>query len=245
MTADGLGQRMDPVGQRGDNPEIAVASAAQRPQQIGVAGLVGPDRQGVVGPGGHDDLGCQQVVRRHAEAAGEQPEAAAERCADDTDRSLGPGRHRVAGPAESVDHFRLAESGTDGGGTGHGVDGHGLQLADVDHHPVVDAGPALQAVSTTADPDRDAAAPGPGHSVDDVPGFLREDDRRRSVGKQQVPARGGGGVVTVVRTDDPAGQLTGTGGDGGHPAAFGAAANSSSPGSDSNTSRLKIIIQAK
>ena len=76
--------------------------------------LVDDDRLGPVGARRNDDLGREQVVGRHAEAAGEQSETAAEGRADQAHGSFGTGRRRETGLAECGDRFQLVEPGADG-----------------------------------------------------------------------------------------------------------------------------------
>ena len=207
--------------------------------------LVDDDRLGPVGARRDDDLGRQQVVRGHAEGAGEQSEAAAEGGADETDGSFGAGRRRDSRPCRVGHGFQLVEPGADGRRARRRVDRRRLHLADVDHDPVVDVGPALEAVAAAAHPNRDVVLPRPGQRVDDVLRLLGEHDHCRIVGEEQVPAGARRRVVGVAGTDDPAGQFGRSCRGGGHSVTSGAAAKMSSPGSVSSTSRLKIIMYAK
>jgi hypothetical protein len=77
---------VQPVAGGGDNAERA-AAAAQRPVQVGVAGVAGGDLPAV----GQDDIGAGQVVQRQAVLAAPGPLAASQGEAGHADRRDGAG----------------------------------------------------------------------------------------------------------------------------------------------------------
>ncbi|MFG2949398.1 hypothetical protein [Streptomyces adustus] len=60
-------QRGQPVGEGGDDPEVAVARAAQRPQQIRVMVQVDLEHLGALVAFRDDDLGADEAVAGHAD----------------------------------------------------------------------------------------------------------------------------------------------------------------------------------
>jgi hypothetical protein len=78
--AVGTGDRVEPELERGDHTEVA-ATAAQRPEQVGLGGGIDTTDAAV----GGDDLGAGDAVGLQAELAGEPAQAAPEGVAGDAD----------------------------------------------------------------------------------------------------------------------------------------------------------------
>src|SRR3954447_22351120 len=148
----------------GDNAEVA-ATAAQRPEQVGVGGRVGAQDLPVSG----DHLRRGHVVDAQAVLAGEPPHAAAEREAADAgvaDRADRVGEPVLLGRLDDV----TEQSPTSGAGAPRvGVDRDCVELAQVDDQTVVDGRLARDAVCSTAYGDLEVVAHG-------------EPDRRRDIG---------------------------------------------------------------
>jgi hypothetical protein len=160
---------------------------------------------GAVGTPRNDDVGPDQVVAGHAEVAGQEAEAAAERRTGQPDAALRSGRDGQVLPAQCRHRFQLVEPRPDGGREGGLVDVCRLQLADVDHDAGVDVRPAFEAVPATSDPQCDVVLTCPRERVEYVLGLLGEDDDQRIVHEELVPAQAGPRVVGVAGTNDPAG----------------------------------------
>jgi hypothetical protein len=84
---------VQPVLEAGGHPEVA-AAAADRPEQVGVVLVVGPQQPAV----GGDEVGGQQVVDGQAVLADQVADAAAKGDAADADRAgvAEPGRQPIA-----------------------------------------------------------------------------------------------------------------------------------------------------
>jgi len=186
-------QRMEPVRERGHDPEVA-APAAEGPEQVGVGGL------------GHledvavriDELDGEQVVGGEAVLRHQPTEAAAERQPGDPRR-----RDRTAGDGQAVlgrgvVQLRPGQTALGPHRSSLRVDRRPFHLREVDHHGVVDDRAAGHVVASAADADvepggsREADA---GRRVGGAP--AADDHRGRPVDEPVVdPARR---VVAVVR----------------------------------------------
>ncbi len=170
--------------------------------------LVGGDRPGAVVARGDDNLGRHQVVAGHAEVAGEEAQAAAERRTSEPDGRLPSGRHGKALFAKRRHDLTLGEPRPDGHSAGRRVEPGGLHLTDVDDDPAGDIRPALKAVAATARPQRDIVLACPGDRADDVLRRLGEDDHQGVGAVEPVPVGASLGVRRAVGVNDPAGELS-------------------------------------
>ena len=87
---DHLADRVHAEGEGGGDPEVPAATAAQRPEEIGMLLLAGAQRPAI----GVDQLDGDEVVAGEPVLAREKADAAAEGQAGDADARTGPGRDR-------------------------------------------------------------------------------------------------------------------------------------------------------
>lgn len=132
----------------GDDTEVS-AAAADRPEEIGVLVLGGPQDA----PVGHDDLRRDQVVHREAALPGQPAHPAPEGEPADAGVADHPHRHgqavRLGGGVEVGDQGAALGAGA----SGLRVDDHPVEPAQVDHQPVVAHGVPGHAVRATPDGD--------------------------------------------------------------------------------------------
>jgi hypothetical protein len=129
--------------ERGHDPELPAAGAAQRPEQVRFAALVAFDDAPV---GQHHPRGPQRVAGQPVPAP-EDPEPAAEHEAGDPDRRPAAGRDRHAGRVERVVQPLQPRAGPDR--RHRSRQRHVRQRRHVDHDPV-GGGPAGEAVAAAA-----------------------------------------------------------------------------------------------
>ena len=157
---------VEPELELGDDAEVA-ATAAQRPEEIGVLGLARPDPAAV----GKHDLRRFEVVDRQPVQPAEPAPSTAESEPADTRVAHRPGRHGeavlLAGGVE------LTEGGAaaDAGAASLRVDDHVVDRAEIDHHAALGHRGAPVAV----------AAPAYGHLEARRPGRTATRPRRRPV----------------------------------------------------------------
>ena len=209
-----LRERVQPVPGGGDDAEGA-AAAAQRPVQVGVAGVAGGD----VPPVGQDDVGAEEVVQRQAVPAAQRPVPAGQGEAGHADRLdragdrgepvTRRGRGHVAGGGAA-----LGDRGAGGGG---GRDG--AHRGQVEHHAAVAQRPAGPVVAAAAHRQRQAVLAGGADSRRDVLVVRAAGDQGRAVPDRAVPdlprgvvGRVGGGQHGATQGGaEPAGRRGGRG----------------------------------
>jgi hypothetical protein len=173
-----------------DDPEVAAAPAAQRPEQVGVAAGI--------------DAAQPPVCRHHNEAGdvvGGQPEgargeavAAAEREAAEADRRARAAGHRATVAGERVHHLDHVRSRPDARAAGAAVDRDRAQTPQVDQDALAERRVAGVGVAARARGDADVMAIGPAQDRLDVAAVahLHHRVRRRAVEAPVVDLRGAG-----------------------------------------------------
>ena len=206
----GLGRRMGRELQFRDDAEVAVAGAAQRPEQVLVRRRVGGELLAV----GGDDRGPGEAVAGQAVGAGDDPVAAAQHQAGDADRRAGPRRDRDAlGGERPVDVDQLGARADHGRAAARPDP---VQLGDVDDQPAVARGPTAVGVAAVADRHLGVVGAGVRHDGADVVGVgdIRHGRRLEAVeaGVVELPRRGPGrlagadqGAVQVAGQRRPGG----------------------------------------
>src|SRR5690606_23366181 len=120
-------------GERGDDAEVAAASAPQRPEQIGVFSLACEEAFAV----GTNHLDGEQVVAGEAELPRLEADAATERDSGDADRRAGSGRNAESIRPEFPVQVAESNTGADDGLTRRRIDADRVQGRDVDNQSVV------------------------------------------------------------------------------------------------------------
>src|SRR5690606_35547320 len=174
--------RMEPVGEGGDDAEVA-AAAAQRPEQVGVLA-----RRGVhLPPVGEYEVGGFQVVRGQPVVVAQPAEPAAEGVPGDAgvaDHAAGGGQPvRLRGGVE-VGPGRAAVAGHPAAG---GVDVDQPQAAQVDHEAAVGHGRAGGAVAAAAHGDLQVLLPAVGDRGGHVVGAVAPYDHGGAAVDGAVP----------------------------------------------------------
>ena len=155
--------RVDPELEGGHHPEVA-ATAAQRPEQVGVLVLAGHQELAV---GGHD-IGRDQVVARQPVAAGQVADAAAQGEPTDAGRGDDPAG---GGQPEGVGRGVEVPPGGAAFGScrpGRRVDAHLPHARQVDDHTVVAGAEAGHAVPATSHGEVELVLAGEVHRGDHV-----------------------------------------------------------------------------
>lgn len=189
--------RMQPEGEGGDDAEVP-ATAAQRPEQVGVGDAVRPHRRAVR----QDHVRGQQIVDRQAVLAGEVAVAAAEGEAADAggrqDSGGGGQPERVGGVVEVAERGAAADRGRPRGG----VDVRPAHGREVDGDAVVHQAQARTAVAAAADREREARVPYEADGGHDVRRVGAPHHRRRPFVDHGVVDGAGLAVLRVPRADD-------------------------------------------
>ena len=194
-------ERVQPVGERGGDPEVA-AAAAQRPEQVRVR--FGRDLDDLA-VGGHE-LDREHVVRCQAELRHEPAEPAAEREPGDPRRGDGPTRDRQPvlrgrGVELGPRHAPLGACRS-----GLGVDPDPLHLGQVDHHGVVRDREPGHVVTAAPDGDLVPATTGEAHRRGHVGRRPAAHDQRRSAIDQPVVDSPGVVVARIAGLQQPPGE---------------------------------------
>ena len=177
---------VQPELELGDHPEVAPASA-QRPVQVGVLGLAGPQHV----PVGGDDLERHHVVAGQAGLPGQPAHPAAEGEAAD------PGvRHVAGGDGEPVLLARPVQRSEQSPALHDRppvarVDPDRTQRRQVDHQPVLGHGVARRAVAAAPDADLEVLLACRPDRGDDIAHAGTPDDHLRTPVDDRVPDRAG------------------------------------------------------
>ena len=200
--ADDPVELLQPELQPGGDAEVA-AAAADRPEEVRVAGGVGEDDPAVRG----DQLGREQVVDREPVLADEEAHSAAQRDAADADRAGVPetgrepvlrGRHRVLARGQTGLRPRRALAV---------VDGERPHLGQVDHDAPVGHAVAGRAVAAAAHRELQPGIPGREDRASDVGCVRHPHDRGRAAVDPALEDGASAVVLVVAGQDHPAGQL--------------------------------------
>ena len=184
---DGTGEHDRPEGvqaelELGDDPEVASAPT-YAPEQVGVLGLAGPDE--FAGRG--DEIDRYELIDRQPVLPHEPADAAAEgepRKARRGDDARGDGQAMRLRRAIEIAETN-ARLGT--GRTRFGVDVDGVHQAEIDDDAVVAHRQAREAVTSTADGDRQARLVAERNGSDDVGHALAPRDEGRKSIDRAVP----------------------------------------------------------
>jgi hypothetical protein len=178
---------------RHDGAEAA-ATAAQRPEQVGVLVAGGADELAVRG----HELDGEQAVGREAVAAAEPAEPAAERVADDADVGRGARERREAGFGGGGRDVQPQRAGLDAGDAVRLVDLDRAHLAGLDEHRVVERTHRSSVVAGALHGDPQAVRVGELDERLHVGGAAGERDQRGTLVDREVPglARRVPGVFT-------------------------------------------------
>jgi len=167
--------------------------AAQRPVQVGVAGVAGGDLPAV----GQDDIGTGQVVQGQAVRAAQRPVAAGQGEAGHADRLDGAGDRRQPAGGGGRDDVTGGGTAAGDGGAGGRVDGDAAQRRQVQHQPVVAQGAAGPVVPAAAHRQRQGVLARGADGRGDVLAVLAAGDQRRAVPDRAVPDPAGSIVARV------------------------------------------------
>ena len=193
--------RMQPERERGDHAEVP-ASAAQRPEQLGVLGRA---RRGERSVSGHQ-LRREQVVAREPVLAREPADPAAEREAADAGRRDQPaGRAQAVGLRRGV-HLGPARAALHARGARDRVDLDAAHAREVDHEAAVARALAGDVVSAAADRGQQPLAAGEAHGLDHIGGARAAGDQRGPAVDRPVPDAARAVVVRVAGCDHVARQ---------------------------------------
>ena len=188
------GERVHRELEGGDHPEVA-ASAAQRPEQLGVLLLGGGDH--VTGRGDH--LGRHEVVAAQAGPRGQPPHAAAQRQPTDTRVADEPARHGQLVLGGGGIHCRPGRPTSTAGPPCGGVHGDVAEPPEVDHDRTVGHGMTGVTVAASAHGHLHPVPARLGQQLADLGRRLRLHDDGRSAPDVPVPDRSrDGGVIAVV-----------------------------------------------
>ncbi len=183
---DGLGGGVGTEAEFGDHAEVAVARAAQGPEEVLVVGGVRGEFPAVRG----DEGGLGEAVAGQAVRAGDDAVAAAEGEAGDADRGAGArGDGDALGGEGAVDVDQFG-AGADDRLVREGADA--VELRDVDDQAAVAGGPTGVGVAAVADRDGGVAGLRVGEEGADVVRVGRRRRRRRASGCRSGCCRAGG-----------------------------------------------------
>ena len=188
--------RMQPVFERGDDAEVAAATA-QGPEQIGM--LVGADAQHL-SLGGHQFEG-HDIVAGEAVFPCEPADTAAERQACNAGLRDHARRHRQTENVRLAIQFAEQHARLDAGAACCGIDVNALHAGQVDDDAAVAQGAAAHVVTTAAYRDEQSVFAREAHRGDDVRQSRASGDEPRTLVDAGVPDPPRGLVLGVAVPD--------------------------------------------
>jgi hypothetical protein len=166
--------RVHAKGEGGSDPEVSAASAAQRPEEIGVLTLTGAQHIAI----GVDQLDGEEVVAREPILAREKADAAAESQAGDTDARAGPGGDGHAMVPQAAVAIHQTHPGADDRLPARYIDDDLIQAADVDHQTAIDDRERFVAMPPGASTEGDFLLARPADRVPHVVRVVADDNDR-------------------------------------------------------------------
>ena len=191
--------RMEQELERGDDAEVA-AAAAQRPEQVGL----GVARDDVARAVGGDDGRAAQVVDRHAVAARQPAEAAAEREAGDAGGRVDAERRRQAVRLRLAIEVGEQRAGADARGAARRVDADRVHRRQVEQQAALGDRVAGDVVAAAANAEQHALLGGEADAGADVVLVAAARDQGRTAVDGAVPDLARVVVARVAGSEDAA-----------------------------------------
>ena len=184
-TAEDAPERVELVGERGDDAQAAAAPAAQPPEQVRVLGLAGGEELSLRG----DHVGAEQVVAARSVLAREPADAASQGEPGDAHVRHGAARSGQLEDSGLAVEVAPEQTGLRLRGAPGRVDADALHRREIEQQPALAHGLSGDPVPAAADRDRQLAATSEADGGDDVRDPGAADHRDRAAIDPAVPDR--------------------------------------------------------